>query len=129
MLGSEAITQGIRIKVKSSYSEEHSTPEEDHWFFLYTITISNESLNTVQLLRRHWTITDGNGKAQTAHGQGVVGEQPTLKPGQSFQYTSACPLITEVGSMYGYYTLKTNGGEEFDANIAPFTLSQTEFIH
>jgi len=129
MLGSETITQGIRIKVNSHYSEEHSNPDEQHWFFLYTITICNESLNTVQLLRRHWTITDGNGKAQTIHGQGVVGEQPVLKPGQSFQYTSACPLTTEVGSMYGYYTLKTNSGEEFKAEIAPFTLSQVAFIH
>lgn len=126
---SEAITNGIHIKVHSQYSEEHSKPEENHWFFLYTITISNKSQQTVQLLRRHWTITDGNGKAQIIEGPGVVGEQPTLAPGQSFQYTSACPLLTEVGSMYGYYTLTTSDGEEFKADIAPFSLSQAKLIH
>jgi ApaG protein len=129
MLGSETATHGIRIKVRSRYSEEHSRPEQNHWFFLYTITITNEGRETVQLLRRHWTITDANGTNQTVDGEGVVGEQPILEPGQSFQYTSACPLLTEVGSMYGYYTMRSSSGNEFNANIAPFTLSQATVFH
>ena len=129
MLGSEAVTHGIRVKVRSSYSDEHSSPNDNHWFFLYTITISNEGSQTVQLLTRHWTITDGNGATQTVYGQGVVGEQPVLEPGQSFQYTSACPLVTDVGSMHGYYTLRGEDGEEFNADIALFTLSQAKVFH
>jgi len=129
MLFSEAVTHGIRVQVKSHYSEEHSNPDENHWFFLYSITIHNESPETVKLLRRNWTITDSNGKSQIVRGQGVVGEQPTLEPGQSFNYTSACPLKTEIGSMYGFYTLVTANGEEFQADIAPFTLSQATAIH
>jgi len=129
MLGSEAITDGIRIKVVSRYSEEHSRPDENHWFFLYHITITNEGRQTVKLLRRHWTITDAHGMTHIVDGLGVVGEQPVLEPGQSFQYTSACPLVTEVGSMHGYYTLRDENGQEFHANIAPFTLSEARVYH
>lgn len=133
MLNSEAITHGIRIHVNSRYSEEHSKPQENHWFFLYTITISNESQKTIQLLKRHWIITDGNGDIQEIQGQGVIGQQPIIEPGQSFQYTSACPLKTEFGSMQGHYTfintLDDNKDSEFNAKIAPFTLSQAQIFH
>jgi len=91
---------------------------------LYTVQISNESSETVQLLSRHWIITDATGEVQEVRGPGVVGEQPVLAPGESFEYTSGCPLTTPFGSMNGTYQMVTSRGERFDATIAPFTLSE-----
>lgn len=126
---SEKTTQGIRISVQSAYCPEQSEPDNDQWLFLYTVKIVNESPVTVQLINRHWIITDGNGETKEVIGNGVVGEQPVLEPGASFEYTSACPLKTQVGSMYGSYMMVTTENEHFDAQIAPFTLSQPSVIH
>jgi ApaG protein len=97
--------------------------------FLYTVEISNESRETVQLLTRHWIITDGTGHIEEVRGPGVVGKQPVLGPGQSFRYTSGCPLPTPFGTMHGTYQMITQAGEQFDAEIAPFTLSEPYTVH
>ena len=124
MPSSEAITKGVRVEVTSSYVAERSAPEEGEWFFAYTVRITNEGSDIVQLISRHWIITDAEGRRQEVRGPGVVGEQPTLRPGESFEYTSACPLGTSIGAMQGTYQMVTNRGERFDAKIAPFTLSE-----
>ena len=124
MPSSEALTKGIRIEVTSRYVADRSAPEDSEWFFAYTVRITNQGSETVQLMSRHWIITDANGRRQEVKGPGVVGEQPTLRPGESFEYTSACPLSTSIGAMQGTYQMVTGGGERFDATIAPFTLSE-----
>jgi len=124
MPSSEAVTKGVRVVVTSRYVAERSAPEEGEWFFAYTVRITNESRESVQLISRHWIITNAEGRRQEVQGPGVVGEQPTLRPGESFEYTSACPLGTSIGSMHGTYQMVTSGGERFDATIAPFTLSE-----
>ncbi|HTF35551.1 MAG TPA: Co2+/Mg2+ efflux protein ApaG [Myxococcota bacterium] len=124
MPSSEAVTKGIRVEVTSRYVAERSAPEDGEWFFAYTVRISNEGSQTVQLLSRHWIITDAEGRRQEVKGPGVVGEQPTLRPGESFEYTSACPLGTSIGAMQGTYQMVTPAGERFDAQIAAFTLSE-----
>jgi ApaG protein len=129
MFISEATTRGVRVKVQSEYSADQSAPSKNQWFFLYTVTISNESAETVQLLTRHWVITDGTGHIEEVRGPGVVGKQPTMKPGESFEYTSGCPLSTPFGVMEGTYQMVTQNGERFDAKIAPFTLSEPYSVH
>ncbi|HEU4938114.1 MAG TPA: Co2+/Mg2+ efflux protein ApaG [Vicinamibacterales bacterium] len=129
MFISEALTRGVRIKVQSEYSADQSAPAKNQWFFLYTVTISNEGLETVQLLTRHWIITDGTGHIEEVRGPGVVGKQPTIKPGESFEYTSGCPLSTPFGVMEGTYQMVTQSGDRFDAKIAPFTLSEPYTVH
>jgi ApaG protein len=126
---SEAVTQGVRVRVQSQYDPSRSRPHQNQWFFLYTVRISNESSATVQLLSRHWIITDATGHVEEVRGPGVVGEQPVLGPGQSFEYTSGCPLTTPFGSMHGTYQMATGGGERFDATIASFTLSEPHALH
>ncbi|MEZ4333262.1 MAG: Co2+/Mg2+ efflux protein ApaG [Myxococcota bacterium] len=127
--GSEALTEGVRVHVRARYSPEHSSPPTSRWFFLYTITISNESEETVQLLNRHWTIVDATGHAEEVHGPGVVGEQPVLQPGQRFEYTSGCPLPTPFGSMAGTYEMIRRNGTRFEAEVALFQLIQPGSIH
>jgi ApaG protein len=127
--GSEALTEGVRVRVRARYSPEHSSPPTSRWFFLYTITISNESAETVQLLNRHWTIVDATGHAEEVHGPGVVGEQPVLQPGQRFEYTSGCPLPTPFGSMAGTYEMIRGNGTRFEAEVALFQLIQPGSIH
>ena len=112
------------MQVDVQYAEEHSQPQLNQWFFLYTIRITNESDRTVQLLSRHWIITDAEGQVREVQGDGVVGVQPTLKPGEAFEYTSACPLPTPVGSMHGTYQMERPDGSSFDAVVAPFSLSE-----
>ena len=129
MFTSEAVTRGVRIQVESQYDAERSDPSRNQWFFLYTIRITNEGPDTVQLLTRHWVITDGAGKVEEVRGPGVVGKQPTLKTGESFEYTSGCPLTTPFGVMEGTYQMVTEGGDRFDAKIAPFTLSEPYTVH
>ena len=126
---SEAVTEGLRVSVRARYSPEHSAPATSRWFFLYTITIANEAELTSQLINRHWTIIDGTGHAQEVHGPGVVGEQPVLAPGQSFEYTSGCPLPTPFGSMAGRFEMKREDGTAFDAEVALFQLIQPGSIH
>jgi ApaG protein len=129
MFMSEALTRGVRVTVQSEYSADQSAPSKNQWFFLYTVTISNESAETVQLLTRHWIITDGTGHIEEVRGPGVVGKQPTLKPGESFEYTSGCPLSTPFGVMEGTYQMVTQNGDRFDAKVAPFTLSEPYTVH
>lgn len=129
MFTSEAVTRGVRVHVRSEYDPGRSTPASEHWFFLYTITITNEGQETVQLMSRHWTITDGNNQVSEVKGPGVVGEQPVLAPGESFTYTSGCPLGTAFGVMEGTYQMVAQGGDPFDARIAPFTLSEPYTVH
>jgi len=120
---SEATTQGVKIRVRSEYRPERSNPARKQFFFAYTVRLTNESARTVQLISRHWIITDSNGKQEEVKGAGVVGEQPVLRPGASFEYTSGCPLTTEFGTMHGTYQMRSTEGEEFDAVIAPFRLA------
>ena len=129
MFTSETVTRGVRVQVESRYDPERSDPSRHQWFFLYSITIANEGAETVQLLTRHWIITDGAGKVEEVRGPGVVGKQPILKPGESFDYTSGCPLVTAFGIMEGTYQMITGDGELFDARIAPFTLSEPYTVH
>jgi len=121
---SEATTRGVHVRVESAFDPERSSPDQSRWFFLYTVTISNEGAEAVRLISRHWIITDGDGRTEEVRGPGVVGEQPILEPGQSFQYTSGCPLPTPFGFMRGTYQMVARGGESFDAQIADFELSE-----
>lgn len=127
---SEAVTNSVRVEVESQYAPEHSQPFRNQWFFYYTVRITNESNETVQLLSRHWIITDANGHMEEVSGPGVVGEQPVLAPGESFQYTSGCPLKTSTGVMHGTYQMVvTEGGDRFDIEIAPFALHEPYTVH
>ena len=119
---SEAVTRGVRIHVTSRFHPERSTPALGHWFFSYTVEIHNGGDATVQLLSRHWLITDGYGRVHEVRGAGVIGQQPVIEPGESFSYTSACPLPTSLGQMEGSYRMLGPDGEEFDAAIEPFPL-------
>ena len=120
---SSALTDGIRVRVQSHYLPEQSSPRDERFVFAYTITISNEGTFTAQLRTRHWIITDGRGSVEEVQGDGVVGEQPRLSPGQSFQYTSGCVLTTPIGTMHGTYQFWKDDGTYFDAVIAPFSLA------
>jgi len=124
MVDSEATTREIEVTVRSSYVAERSQPVEGRWFFSYRIRISNRGPVPVQLLNRHWVITDAHGRVEEVRGPGVIGEQPLLPPGESFEYTSFCPLGTPFGTMEGSYEMVTEDGERFWANIGRFTLSQ-----
>jgi ApaG protein len=121
---STASSHGVRVDVGSVYVPERSNAEMSHYFFAYQVTISNDGDRVVQLKTRHWIITDSDGAEEHIRGPGVIGETPVLKPGQTFTYTSACPLKTPVGSMHGSYQMTwTDTGEDFDAEIAPFGLA------
>ena len=113
----------IRVEVETSYVDEQSDPSERRFVFSYTITIRNEGDVAARLLTRHWIITDANGKVQEARGDGVVGEQPHLKPGQGFRYSSGAVLETPVGAMQGTYEMIDDDGQRFDAPIRPFRLA------
>ncbi len=119
---SQVVTNGIRVEVLSQYSSENSRPLEDEWVFQYTVRITNEGPETVRLMSRHWIITDASERTEEVKGPGVVGEQPVLEPGQSFQYSSWCPLKTPIGRMHGTYRMVRRNGTHFDAEIAPFGL-------
>ncbi len=119
----------INIDVETQYIEEQSLPEENRFVFAYTITIRNNSDQPAKLLHRHWVITDGNGKTQEVRGEGVVGEQPHIGPGDYFRYTSGTVLDTPVGTMEGSYQMVADDGEEFDAIIPVFTLSMPHTLH
>ena len=113
----------IGIDVTTRYLEEQSQPEDGRYVFAYTIRITNHGDRAAQLRRRHWVITDSNGKVQEVRGAGVIGEQPLLEPGASFEYTSGAIIETPVGTMQGAYRMHRDDGESFDAPIAPFTLA------
>src|SRR5262245_46940914 len=117
-----ALTHGVRVDVRPEYIPERSNPERKYYFFAYHVTIKNEGNETVQLLSRHWIIINGEGSREEVQGPGVVGEQPVLDPGESFEYTSFCPFNTPVGTMQGTYQMVTQSGENFDAEIPLFHL-------
>ena len=121
---SDALTRGIRVHVEPHYLAHRSRPQNQLWMHAYTVTITNEGEETVRLLARHWIITNAHGVEEHVRGPGVVGEQPTLSRGESFEYTSGCPLNTQVGTMHGTYQMVTDAGERFDAVVAPFTLAE-----
>ena len=119
----------IQVDVQTQYIPEQSDPEQHRYVFSYTITIRNEGNVPAKLLTRHWIITNADGKTQEVRGEGVVGEQPHLKPGDGFRYTSGTVLETPVGSMQGSYQMVADDGMKFDAEIAPFSLSMPHTIH
>jgi ApaG protein len=124
---SEALTHNIRVEVLSRHSPEHSVPGQ--WIFEYTIRITNLGLETAKLIGRHWIITDALERTREVKGPGVVGKQPVLAPGQSFQYSSWCPLPTPTGTMRGTYQMVEAGGNRFDIDIAPFALKAPYTLH
>lgn len=126
---SDAVTQGIRVVVRSQFLPEHSSLKERRWAFSYTVTITNEGEGPATLLARHWQITDANGNVEHVRGPGVVGYQPHLVAGQSFTYTSGAILRTPQGMMEGEYLMERKDGSRFDATIAPFALATPESIH
>lgn len=118
----ESVTRGIRVRVEPHYVEEQSSPDENHFFWSYTVTISNEGVGSVQLKSRLWRITNAIGMTQEVRGPGVVGLTPTIAPGESFSYTSGCPLETPSGIMVGSYQMEDTGGRLFDVAIPAFSL-------
>lgn len=121
---SDTTTRGVRITVRPRFVPEQSDPDSGQWLFAYHITIRNDGERTVQLISRHWVITNGEGKVEEVRGPGVVGYQPILKPGEEFEYTSGCPLTTPVGTMHGEFNMVVpDSGEKFDAAIEPFRLA------
>lgn len=126
---SEAVTNNIRVEVLSRHSPENSKPLQGEWVFQYTVRITNQGTETVQLLSRHWIITDALDHIEEVKGPGVVGEQPVLAPGQSFKYSSWCPLKTPTGMMHGTYQMVRTDGTRFDIDIAPFALRARYTVH
>jgi ApaG protein len=120
---SDTTTRGIRIEVRSEFLPERSSARDGSYLFQYHVRVSNVGSQSAQLIAREWIITNADGEVERVKGPGVVGEQPVLPPGSSFEYTSFCPLKTAVGSMQGSYQMVTADGERFDAAIAPFTLA------
>ena len=119
----------LSIDVETTYIDEQSDPENDRFVFAYTIIIRNTGTVAAKLISRHWIITDANNYTQEVKGEGVVGEQPHLSPGEGFQYTSGTVLDTPIGSMHGSYQMVSDDGEEFDAEIPMFTLSRPNALH
>jgi ApaG protein len=126
---SDAVTRDIRVRVRAQYAPSQSEPAGQYWSFLYTVRISNLGRQTVQLISRHWIITDGTGRVEEVRGPGVIGEQPVIEPGHAFEYTSRCPLRTPFGSMEGTYQMVDQHGDSFDVRIAPFTLTAPHTVH
>jgi ApaG protein len=119
----------MAVQVESRYLEEHSDPGDDRFVFAYRVVIQNTGRVAARLLARHWIITDGQGQVEEVRGDGVVGEQPYLRPGESFRYTSAAVIQTPVGSMHGSYRMRADDGTEFDAPITAFTLAMPHTRH
>ncbi|MGE0237534.1 MAG: Co2+/Mg2+ efflux protein ApaG [Parvibaculaceae bacterium] len=122
----ESVTRNIHVVVRPKYLQSQSRPDDDHFVWAYTVTIANKGVEIVTLRSRHWRITDDRGKLQEVRGDGVVGEQPTLAPGESFEYTSGVPLSTPSGFMVGTYQMETSGGERFDVDIPAFSLDSPQ---
>ncbi len=121
---STATTEGVRVDVRSRYLAERSAPARGLWVHAYQVTLTNEGDRAATLRTRHWIITNSHGTEEHVRGAGVVGEQPRLEPGQSFQYTSGAPLDTAVGTMHGSYGMERDAGSTFDAVVAPFPLAE-----
>ena len=125
----EAVTKNIQIQVEPTYVRDQSDPRQNYYFFSYTVRIKNTSSSAVQLVSRHWIITDGFGQVEEVVGPGVVGQQPRLEPGDQFEYSSFCPLNTPTGSMQGKYTMVDSRGEKFEVNIPMFILCEPDHYH
>jgi ApaG protein len=125
----EADINNIKVDVETRYIEDQSNPEQNYYVFAYTITIQNKGQQSAQLLTRHWVITDSNQKVQEVRGDGVVGEQPLLKPGEQFVYTSGTMLETAMGTMKGSYQMLADDGSQFDATVDEFVLSTPRVLH
>ncbi|MEM6413765.1 MAG: Co2+/Mg2+ efflux protein ApaG [Pseudomonadota bacterium] len=128
----ERTTRGIRIRVEPHYLDDQSDPEDDHYVWAYTVRIENGSPDSVRLRTRHWLITDAFGQTEEVRGEGVVGEQPVIRPGEGFEYTSGAPLATPSGVMVGRYGMETSEGEAFEAEIPAFSLDsphETRRVH
>lgn len=123
------MNNAIDIKIKTAYLNNESEPENDRYVFAYTITISNIGTESAKLMKRHWIITDANGHIEEVRGDGVIGEQPNLKPGETFEYTSGAILSTPVGAMEGSYLMLTEEGNQFDALIPAFGLAVPNILH
>ena len=121
--GSTAQTEGIEVRVRSIYLEQRSDPTHHHWMYAYQVTVRNVGDAPARLVSRHWIITNAHGVQDHVEGPGVVGETPRLEPGASFEYTSGCPLDTDMGTMHGTYQMVRDDGSTFDAEVAPFTLA------
>ena len=119
----------IDVQVETAYVSEHSEPDEDRFVFAYTITLVNRGSVTAQLISRHWFITDADNRTEEVEGEGVVGEQPVLKPGEGFRYTSGAVIETPVGTMHGAYQMVAEDGRTFDATIPRFVLSAPRTLH
>lgn len=126
---STTTTEGVRVHVSAIYVPERSQPERELYFFSYTVTISNEGPKPARLLSRHWVITDGAGRVEHVKGPGVVGEHPLLKSGESFEYTSYCPLSTPSGSMQGQYQMERLDGQRFNVEIGAFSLEMPHALN
>ena len=124
-----ATTDGIKVEVTSRYMPERSAPPEGLYFFAYKVKVSNDGREAARLVNRHWIITDADGEVEQVHGPGVVGEQPRLEPGESFEYTSGFPLPTPRGSMRGTYEMWRDDGRRFKAEIAPFALEMPHTLN
>jgi ApaG protein len=121
-----AVTRNIRVSVTLAFAPERSDPDEPRFFWIYTVEIANLSDRTVQLTHRHWRITDGEGRLEEVRGVGVVGEQPILAPGESFRYSSGCPLRTSSGVMVGSYRMVADDGEVFEVDVPAFSLDSPQ---
>lgn len=121
-------TRDIVVSVEPEFLDDQSTPDENYYVWSYRVSIENKGRETVQLRSRFWRITDAHGRVQEVHGQGVVGEQPVLKPGEVFEYTSGAPLSTPSGFMAGNYLMQTPGGEMFNVDIPPFSLDSPHHL-
>ena len=126
---SEAVTNGVRVEVLSRHSTENSRPHLGEWVFQYTVRITNQGTDTVQLISRHWIISDALDHVEEVKGPGVIGEQPVLAPVESFKYSSWCPLKTPTGMMHGTYQMLREDGSQFDIEIAPFALRARYSVH
>ncbi|GGE90653.1 MULTISPECIES: Co2+/Mg2+ efflux protein ApaG [Pseudoalteromonas] len=129
MTTSSNLGSPIKVSVETFYVEGQSEPEQDKYVFAYSITIKNHSLCSAKLLSRYWLITDANGKEVEVQGEGVVGETPTIAPGESYKYTSGAVLDTPVGTMQGHYTMRNEFGTEFEAPIEVFRLARPNILH
>ncbi len=122
-------TVSLKISAQPQYISDESRPEQNYFFFSYRISIQNKGHETIQLMSRHWIITDGIGNVEEVRGPGVVGLQPKIQPGQNFEYESACPLTTSTGSMRGFYTMLTESGESVQIEIPEFYLVSPQSLH
>ena len=120
----EAVTRSIRVRVETEFAPGRSNPQQNRWYFLYTVQLRNEGRETVKLISRHWIITDAMGEVKEVRGSGIIGKQPVLEPGESFEYTSGCELTTPFGTMRGTYQMVSGGQDPFDIEIPMFTLTE-----